>query len=628
MHDEVEDFLAKTLLFSPLPAQARADVAAAVQVVELDKGEVLFEPGAAGDTAFVVRSGLVQVVEAIAGGRVLAEAARGEHLGEMAALTGEPRAAGAVAAVDSVLYAIPGALLRGLFQQHPGLHARLSLALMRNLQRRMRECPAGVQTCALVGSGTAAGASLALALAVAAETAAGGTERIAVLDCGASGDAGVSAPSVASATLTAGVLEAEGTLAAAPPAASDRVAHLRLDPGAADAAVAGVVAELRRRHDRLLVHAALPWSNATARAVAQCDAIYWVLDADDGAAEASRAQAEHELATLTRRGIPARRIRLTRDEPARGRAPDPGAPPTRTVPGVAAGSATPFDGVGARRALRALAREIGGRQRALVLGAGGAKGFAHIGALRAFERHGIEFDAVAGASIGAIIGAFTAMGHAAATIEAVLLGIAARPWRTLLDLRLPTEAFFRSRKKRELIESHCGGIRIEELALPFFAVAGDLSSLCHVVFSTGPLAVALDASSAIPTIFRPVRLDGQMLVDGWVCDPLPADVVRAAGYPRVTAVDLSPRPGAASPRMQATPGLGARFRILAIAMRAMELASREHVERTVPLVDVLIRPALEGYSSMDFEAARAICERGERAAEDALAAIGGGAAAV
>src|SRR6185295_4474456 len=123
--------------------------------------------------------------------------------------------------------------------------------------------------------------------------------------------------------------------------------------------------------------------------------------------------------------------------------------------------------------------------------------------LRAFERHGVEFDAVAGTSIGAIVGALVAMGWSAASVEALFMGIAGNPWKTLFDLRVPTEAFFRSKKKTELIAQYCNGITIERMNLPFFAVAGDLTALASVVFQTGPLAVALDASSAIPTVFRP-----------------------------------------------------------------------------------------------------------------------------
>ena len=585
--DDVAAFLAKTVLFAVLPPLVLQSVAAATTRVALAKGEPLFAAGTPGDAAYVVRSGLLQIVS---GAHVLGEAGRGDHLGEMAVLTGEPRAASAVAVVESVLYALPGDLVRDLFAEQPILWARLSLGLMRNLQTQGRPRARGVRTCALVGAGTAATRSLASTLALADALAASG-ETVAVLDC-----VPAASPPASSAPLPAAFSEVTQSVrrlvTPAAPAADARVTTVRLgsDCGV-DAPVPDLVAELSRRHARVLVHATLPWSDVAARGIAQCDELRWVVDAGDAAADETRRGALEHLGGLLR---------------------------TLPIPKTLAADAS-------SRALRAVARELAGRRTALVLGAGGAKGFAHVGALRAFERHGVEFDAVAGTSIGAIVGALVAMGWSAADVETLFMGVASNPWKTLFDLRVPTEAFFRSKKKSELISQYCAGLRIEELPLPFFAVAGDLTALVPVVFRTGPLALALDATSAIPTVFRPVRAGDRMLVDGWVCDPLPAGVVRAADFERVIAIDLSPR-GRPSGRRgtaagAAPPGLGGRLRILAIAMRAMELASQEHVARSLPLIDVLVRPDLDGFSSADLDGAAEMCARGEAAAEAAMPAI-------
>jgi CRP-like cAMP-binding protein len=120
--EDVAAFLAKTVLFSVLPPAALPAIAQAATRVALAKGETLFEAGAPGDAVFLVRSGLIQIASAAAlGAEPLAAAARGDDFGEMAVLTGEPRAAGAIAVVESVLYALPGALVRALFQAHPEL---------------------------------------------------------------------------------------------------------------------------------------------------------------------------------------------------------------------------------------------------------------------------------------------------------------------------------------------------------------------------------------------------------------------------------------------------------------------------------------------------------------------------
>ena len=626
--EDVAAFLAKTVLFSVLPPAALPAIARAATRVAVTKGETLFEAGSAGDAIFVVRSGLIQIVSAAAlGNQPLAEAARGEHLGEMAVLTGEPRAASAVAVVESVLYALPGALVRELFRAHPELWARLSLGLMRNLQTQGRCTARGLRTCAVVGSGAAADRSFVLTLALAEELAALGHEPVAVLDCVPAAPAvGAAEP----AALPGAFSEVTQTLRrlVTPGSAQslERATVVRLGADCpADAPVADLVAELRRRHARVLVHATLPWSAIAARGIAQCDALCWVAndgDDDDGARTAALA----DLATHVRTPVTPRVLALTTGSvpPA---ATNPQNASRRLVPvGSDADPGAAFAGAPTRRALRAFARELAGRRTALVLGAGGAKGFAHVGALRAFERHGVEFDAVAGTSIGAIVGALVAMGWTASTVEALFMGIAGNPWKTLFDLRVPTEAFFRSKKKSELIAQYCKGIHIDRMNLPFFAVAGDLTALTPVVFQSGPLDLALDATSAIPTVFRPVRHEHRMLVDGWVCDPLPAGVVRAAGFERIVAVDLSPRGrptarGGATPPAVAPPGLGGRFRILAIAMRAMELASQEHVARSLPLIDVLVRPDLDGFSSADLDGAAEMTVRGEEAAEAAMPAI-------
>ena len=164
--------------------------------------------------------------------------------------------------------------------------------------------------------------------------------------------------------------------------------------------------------------------------------------------------------------------------------------------------------------------------------------------------------------------------------------------------------------------------------LPFFAVAGDLTALAPVVFHersarSGPRR-ELGDPDRLPCRSRH---DDRMLVDGWVCDPLPGRRrpgrrLRARDRDRPLAARPSDRPPRrCAPAAVAPPGLGGRLRILAIAMRAMELASQEHVARSLPLIDVLVRPDLDGFSSADFDGAAEMCARGEQAAEEAIPAI-------
>jgi CRP-like cAMP-binding protein len=287
--EDISAFLAKTVLFSVLPHAALPAIAQVATRVALAKGEALFTAGTAGDAVYLVRSGLLQVVSSPElGSHPLGEVARGEHVGEMAVLTGEPRAAGAIAVVESVLYALPGDLVRTLFQAHPQLWARLSLGLMRNLQNQWRSGARGVRTCALVGAGTGVARSLALTLALAEELGTLAGESVAVLDCvPAAADA---APS--DAALPGGFSEVTQTLRRlVTPALGSTHPHVSVvrlgSDCAADSPVADLIAELRRRHARVLVHATLPWSALAARGIAQCDAFRWIVDADDAAASSA-----------------------------------------------------------------------------------------------------------------------------------------------------------------------------------------------------------------------------------------------------------------------------------------------------------------------------------------------------
>ena len=148
----------------------------------------------------------------------------------------------------------------------------------------------------------------------------------------------------------------------------------------------------------------------------------------------------------------------------------------------------------------------------LALGSGGAKGFAHLGALRAFEENGIEFDIVAGTSIGSIVGAFYANGYSSVDILELLKRIDFSEFKKLFMMQL---------KK------------------PFKAVATELETGKEKVFESGNVAKALSASSSIPPFFRPVIIDGVKYIDGAYTNAIPADLVKNMGADYVVGIDLS-----------------------------------------------------------------------------------------
>ncbi|MBN1859214.1 patatin-like phospholipase family protein [Candidatus Bipolaricaulota bacterium] len=181
----------------------------------------------------------------------------------------------------------------------------------------------------------------------------------------------------------------------------------------------------------------------------------------------------------------------------------------------------------------------------LALAAGGARGSAHSGVLRVFAEHGIDFDVVAGASIGSIVGAAYAAGIPAEAVEREWVSTDAMRMTRLFMPTLSRSGLTSGAEKRRIVLHVLGEDRlIEELRIPFAAVACDIDTGEEVVLRTGSLVDAVSASAAIPGIFRPERVDGRLLVDGGLVNPLPVTLCREMGADIVVAVDIVPAPRA------------------------------------------------------------------------------------
>ncbi|MBQ4099194.1 MAG: patatin-like phospholipase family protein [Clostridia bacterium] len=167
----------------------------------------------------------------------------------------------------------------------------------------------------------------------------------------------------------------------------------------------------------------------------------------------------------------------------------------------------------------------------LALGSGGAKGAAHLGALKAFEEEGLDFDFVAGTSIGSIVGALYAKGYSADDMESLFKEIINGEPTLILAFTLGAISL------TEIIDRFTGGAHFSDLKKPFRAVAVDVETGKEVVLSDGALSSALASSSAIPPL-KPVRRDGKLLVDGAFLNYVPSDVVKGLGADFVISVNL------------------------------------------------------------------------------------------
>ena len=170
-----------------------------------------------------------------------------------------------------------------------------------------------------------------------------------------------------------------------------------------------------------------------------------------------------------------------------------------------------------------LARILSGHAVALVLGGGGARGFAHLGVLRAIEELGIPIDMVGGSSIGAPIGGWVATGKSANEC----LESARRAFKSLIDITFPSTAILDGKRISQQIIQEGEGWDIEDLWLPFFCVSTNLTTSQLVVHRRGNAPKAVRSSVSIPGILPPVPHNGELLVDGSVLNNLPIDVMRS-----------------------------------------------------------------------------------------------------
>lgn len=175
---------------------------------------------------------------------------------------------------------------------------------------------------------------------------------------------------------------------------------------------------------------------------------------------------------------------------------------------------------------------------ALVLGSGGARGYAHIGVIDVLRQRGYEIVSVAGTSMGAVVGGMYAAGRLAAYTEWVRSLGQRDVWR-LLDPSLSAAGAIRADKIFAKLAELLAGVAIEELAVPFTAVATDLLAGREVWFQRGPLDAAMRASFALPSVVAPVAREGRLLVDGGLLNPVPVAATAASPAEVTVAVSLS-----------------------------------------------------------------------------------------
>lgn len=281
----------------------------------------------------------------------------------------------------------------------------------------------------------------------------------------------------------------------------------------------------------------------------------------------------------------------------------------------------------------------------LVLSGGGAKGAAHIGVLKVLEENHIPIDMIAGTSFGAIVGGLYAAGYSASELETMLETI---DWSAVLSSRAPRadRSFRRKQDDNDFLIKFRLGLKngklklpsgliepnnlrlllqgfvakktherdFDQLAIPFRAVATDLTTGEAVIMGEGELASSIVASMAVPALFPPVDHEGKLLVDGGVANNVPIDVARAMGADIVIVVDISARAKTKAEISSFTSVISQLTLLMTSKNTAQQLA-------TLTDNDIVVRPDLEEIGLIDFDRTIEAISAGEQAARKTVARL-------
>lgn len=250
-------------------------------------------------------------------------------------------------------------------------------------------------------------------------------------------------------------------------------------------------------------------------------------------------------------------------------------------------------------------REPGERPKiGLALGSGSVRGAAHVGVMKVLEESDIPIDYIAGTSVGAFIGALYAGGQPIANFERVLPGVR---WRQLVNFTMPPQAFADNQPMIRFVERFIGPVDFHELRIPFAAVASDANTGEAYIMNQGRVSHAVCASTAIPGVMKPVKLDGRLLIDGAVVHPVPVALCRSLGADIVIAVDVS-----APPSKRRNPR-----NIIASILNTIDIMSDKIVQEELQMADVVLRPQLD-IQEFTFKESAAFIRRGVEVTRAAL----------
>jgi NTE family protein len=236
---------------------------------------------------------------------------------------------------------------------------------------------------------------------------------------------------------------------------------------------------------------------------------------------------------------------------------------------------------------------------ALVLGGGAARGFAHVGVIKALEAQGIVPDIVVGTSAGAVVGGLYAAGYSGFELQKLVLQLEESQFS---DWSLPDRGVLKGEALQNFVNNAVGQRPLEKFSKLLAVVATDLNSGEAIVFRTGNTGMAIRASSSVPGLFQPVAIHGREYVDGGLVSPVPVRVARSLGADFVIAVDIS-----------ALPKYGKTQSTIDVMLQTFSIMSQSISRRELPEADIVIRPHTPDLRATDFQDRHLAVLEGEKA---------------
>ncbi|MDB5985576.1 MAG: cyclic nucleotide-binding protein [Nevskia sp.] len=569
--------LAHCALFADLPATALDRLAGLCTPRSLRGGEVLFRTGDAADHLHIVASGRIRIRGN--DGSLFADVARYEPIGEISLLSGDHRNGDAYALRDSLLLDIEGAALMAFVLTYPTALLAMTRIIVQRMRRDRRQT--------LLEAARREHSIAVVSLLPDVDVEAIADQICAALrGCCATPCERISAASV-DAAFGKGIAQTP---------LGETTAHHQL--------MAWL--DARERCDQHLVYSAGPADDAwTERCLRQCDRVLVVVPAQSVPSDTALLETLRQLELR----VPVDLVLLR---------------PERAAAGDVAGWRLKV-GAGTHYFVRPdvaddyakLARQLSGHGIGLVLGGGGARGFAHIGLLRALEELHIPIDLTGGTSMGAFFAALRAWGLDSREAQRVARASFV-DHNYLNDYVLPRVSLLRGRKFLQHLRVLFGDTRIEELRTPFFAVSTNLTRASTMVHDSGPLATWVGTSMAVPGVVPPVAWHGDLLVDGAVTNSLPTDVMHAMGRGPIIASDVSTEgslqaPGIEGPDPEALldqRGRPGNVTLIDILFGGMSLTSESGVRMRAERADLYLRMPVADFRLFDWKRIDAAVERG------------------